>query len=121
MGGVVVQRMIIEQVERSNDIFINSIRGIVYLAVPFAGSNTASIASKAYAIIPPIIGEYTISVQVRSLKIFSEELADQSGTQPAPEINHPNTYSVLNYLIIPFTYSIGFLIINFRSYLSNMM
>ncbi|WP_261305940.1 alpha/beta fold hydrolase [Paenibacillus andongensis] len=78
MGGVVVQRMLIEQVERSNDSFIQRIRGIVYLAVPFAGSTIASIASKAYAIIPPIIGEYTISVQVRSLKILSEELAEQS-------------------------------------------
>lgn len=78
MGGVVVQRMLIEQVERRTDNFIHNIRGIVYLAVPFAGSNLASIASKTYALIPPFVGEYVFSVQVRSLKIFSDELAEQS-------------------------------------------
>jgi triacylglycerol esterase/lipase EstA (alpha/beta hydrolase family) len=78
MGGIVVQRMLIEQVERNNNYFIQRVMGIVYLAVPFAGSKVASIVSKAYAIIPPFIGEYAISVQVRSLNIFSDELSEQT-------------------------------------------
>ncbi|MGW8440264.1 NACHT domain-containing protein [Paenibacillus sp. S33] len=76
MGGVIVQSMLIEQVERDNSTFTNRIKGIVYLAVPFAGSTVASFASAAYAIVPPFIGEYIVSIQVRSLRIFSKELSN---------------------------------------------
>ncbi|WP_232695925.1 esterase/lipase family protein [Brevibacillus daliensis] len=78
MGGVIVQNMLIEQVERENIDFTDRVRGIVYLAVPFAGSGVASLASAAYAFMPPFIGKYVVSIQVRSLQVFSKELADQS-------------------------------------------
>ncbi|SEP01329.1 hypothetical protein [Paenibacillus sp. OV219] len=78
MGGVIVQSMLVEQVERGNYDFLNLNRGIIYLAVPFGGSNIASVASKAYALVPPLIGDQLISVQVRSLKVYSRELHELS-------------------------------------------
>lgn len=78
MGGIIVQSMLAEQVERDNKVFKNKVKGIVYLAVPFAGSSMASIASKAYALLPPFIGERTISQQTRSLQVFSKDLAELS-------------------------------------------
>lgn len=78
MGGIVVQSMLTEQVEHRNKGFLEVVRGIVYLAVPFLGSTIATTASVPYMIIPPIIGERAVSVQVRSLKVFSKDLADLS-------------------------------------------
>lgn len=78
MGGIVVQSMLTEQVEHRNKDFLKLIYGIVYLAVPFLGSTIASAASTSYMILPPIIGEKAVSVQVRSLKVLSKELADVS-------------------------------------------
>jgi predicted NACHT family NTPase len=78
MGGVITQSMLSEQVERGNDDFLKANRGVVYLAVPFAGASIASVASIAYGLIPPIVGEHMISVQTRSLKVFSRELHDIS-------------------------------------------
>jgi len=78
MGGVITQSMLSEQVERGNSDFLKANRGVVYLAVPFAGASIASIASTAYSLIPPIVGEHMISVQTRSLKVFSRELHDIS-------------------------------------------
>lgn len=78
MGGIVVQSMLAEQVEHRNRDFIEVVRGIVYLAVPFLGSTIASAASVPYMIVPPIIGEMAVSVQVRSLQVFSKDLAEVS-------------------------------------------
>lgn len=78
MGGIVVQSMLAEQVEHRNKDFLEAVRGIVYLAVPFLGSTIASAASIPYMIIPPIIGEIAVSVQVRSLQVFSKDLAEMS-------------------------------------------
>ena len=78
MGGIVVQSMLTEQVEHRNKDFLEAVRGIVYLAVPFLGSTIASAASVPYMIIPPIIGEMAVSVQIRSLKVFSKDLAEVS-------------------------------------------
>lgn len=75
MGGIVVQSMLTEQVEHKNKDLISAVCGIVYLAVPFLGSTIASAASATYMIFPPIIGERIISLQLRSLKVFSKDLA----------------------------------------------
>ncbi|MED1171401.1 NACHT domain-containing protein [Bacillus inaquosorum] len=79
MGGIVVQSMLREQVERKNKKFLETVNGIVYLAVPFLGSTIALTASSIpYMLLPPIIGERVVSIQVQSLKVFSKELADLS-------------------------------------------
>lgn len=52
--------------------------GIIYLAVPFGGSNIASVVSKAYTFIPPLAGDQLIHVQVRSLKVYSRDLHELS-------------------------------------------
>lgn len=79
MGGIVVQSMLREQVERKNKKLIEMVDGIVYLAVPFLGSNVASkVTSIPYLLLPPILGERFVSIQVQTLKIFSKPLADLS-------------------------------------------
>lgn len=79
MGGIVVQSMLTEQVERKNYKLLKRIDGIVYLAVPFLGSNVASKASFIpYLFVPPILGERMVSMQVQTLKIFSKQLAELS-------------------------------------------
>ncbi|MDF2052647.1 esterase/lipase family protein, partial [Priestia megaterium] len=79
MGGVVVQSMLREQVERKNKKLIERVDGIVYLAVPFLGSNVASIMSSlSFLFLPPILGERFVSIQVQTLKMFSKPLAELS-------------------------------------------
>lgn len=78
MGGIIVQSMLEEQVERRNKKFIKRVYGIVYLAVPFLGSPVATTASIPYIFLPPFIGEQVVSLQVRSLKVFSKELTEVS-------------------------------------------
>ncbi|ARK21172.1 hypothetical protein [Sporosarcina ureae] len=78
MGGIVVQSMLTEQVEHRNKGFLEAVCGIVYLAVPFLGSTIASAASASYTLMPPIIGERLVSLQVRSLKVFDKDLAKVS-------------------------------------------
>jgi len=79
MGGLIVQRLIIDQVEHKNLDFINSVKGIIYLSVPFYGASGGSIAKVLSSFIPPILGDRIISVQVKSLQIFGKELEEQSG------------------------------------------
>ncbi|MDE7552309.1 NACHT domain-containing protein [Bacillus tropicus] len=79
MGGIIVQSMLKEQVERKNKKFIEKANGIVYLAVPFLGSNVASkVSFVPYLLLPPILGERFVSIQVQALKVFSKPLADLS-------------------------------------------
>ena len=59
MGGLIAQQVLIEQIERCNLEFPQRFKGIVYLAVPFQGSNIALLG---------------ISRQSNSLKIFDENL-----------------------------------------------
>ncbi|SEJ70279.1 Putative serine esterase [Bhargavaea ginsengi] len=78
MGGIIVQSLLAEQVEHRNQTFIQSVRGIVYLAVPFLGSSIASAATIPYIFMPPILGESVVSIQVRSLKVFSKDLSENA-------------------------------------------
>ncbi|MCM3443096.1 NACHT domain-containing protein [Metabacillus halosaccharovorans] len=78
MGGLVVQSLLINQVERGNIDFTNSVKGIVYLAVPFFGASGGSVAAFTYTFLPPLIGERALSTQVRSLKVFGRDLEEQS-------------------------------------------
>ncbi|WP_166786865.1 NACHT domain-containing protein [Jeotgalibacillus salarius] len=76
MGGIIVQNMLTEQVEHRNKDFLEAVNGVVYLAVPFLGSSIATTASIPYMFIPPILGEKAVSIQVRSLRVFSKDLAE---------------------------------------------
>ncbi|MEY8735578.1 NACHT domain-containing protein [Peribacillus frigoritolerans] len=78
MGGLIIQKLIIDQVERNNLDFISKVKGIIYLAVPFYGAVGGTASASAFAFLPPIIGEYLLSQQVRVLRIFGSELEEQS-------------------------------------------
>lgn len=78
MGGLIVQNLIIDRIESEDSDFINSINGIIYLSVPFYGSIGGSIAKFINSLLPPIIGDRIISVQVNSLSILGEDLEEQS-------------------------------------------
>lgn len=78
MGGLIVQRLIIDQVEKNHLEFLKSVKGIVYLSVPFYGAAGGSIAKAFGSLLPSILGDHIISVQVRSLAIWGGELEEQS-------------------------------------------
>ncbi|WP_144505210.1 esterase/lipase family protein [Bacillus mycoides] len=78
MGGLVIQSLLINQVESGNEDLIKKVKGIIYLAVPFYGATGGSAISFTYTLLPPLIGEYAFSSQVRSLKIFDKDLEEQA-------------------------------------------
>jgi hypothetical protein len=73
---IVTQKMLIDLIDQGDTELFNRIKGIIYLAVPFDGAKGGTIVSAIGSLVPPIIGNRFFSVQVLSLKVFSDELYD---------------------------------------------
>ncbi|PFD31308.1 hypothetical protein CN285_28225 [Bacillus cereus] len=76
LGGIVTQKMLIDLVDSGDNELFDRIKGIIYMAVPFEGAKGGTIVSAVGSLVPPILGNCFFSVQVLSLKVFSDELLD---------------------------------------------
>lgn len=75
-GGLVIQRMILDLVDKEKEGYEERIKGIIYLAVPFEGAVGGNVISAIGSLVPPILGKWIFSVQVLSLKVFHNDLRE---------------------------------------------
>ncbi|MED3816140.1 NACHT domain-containing protein [Priestia megaterium] len=111
MGGLIVQRLIIDRVEREHLDFLKSVKGIIYLSVPFYGAIGGNIAKIISSLLPSILGDRIISIQVKSLAIWGEELYEQSrkwalySNSALSHIRQQNIYGLLDRTVKTFSAS----------------
>ncbi|USK82623.1 putative lipase [Peribacillus frigoritolerans] len=75
-GGLVIQKMIINLVDKEKKEYTEKIKGIIYLAVPFEGAVGGTVISVIGSFVPPVLGKCIFSVQVLSLRIFHKDLRE---------------------------------------------